>query len=63
MAAHRAHQTPVVIETSGVEVVEEVTTLAPKTPSNIAAPERKLVPFADTLPRIWLKPSPFAQSA
>jgi len=63
MAAHRAHQTPVVIETSGVEVIEEVTTFTPKTPSNLAAPERNLVPFADTLPRIWLKPSPFARSA
>jgi hypothetical protein len=63
MTTHRTHQAPVVIETSGVEVVEDVTALAPRTSNSSATAERRLVPFAETLPRIGLKPSPFSESA
>ena len=63
MATNRAPLSPVVVETTGEEVVEAAPALAPQTPGNSLSTERKVVPFAETLPRIWLKPSPFAESA
>ena len=63
MVTNRDPSSPVVVETTGEEVVEAAPALAPAMPSNLRISERKLVPFAETLPRIWLQPSPFARSA
>jgi hypothetical protein len=60
MAKHSAR---VVIETTGEEVVDGAAALPRQSADNSAVLPRGLQPFADTLPRISLRPSPFAQSA